>query len=217
MTDRNLYSRLGVWLHQPGKRRDSWPHGMGQAETDGPDRPGWRGDRWQHGTARKGGHMATWDWQEHKSLRWAQLQAWWVWICLGESKTAFTSFDSSSDTGWDPVDCRMRPWLCAVCSGQGCQPLHAAESFFLNVFSSVISASNKFSPFLHTLTFWFPLAHGSSEVEKDERQHVHHWDLMGWFNMLLCPLRHGRQANLSVHRLRKLIHKYQKYLNDKKA
>lgn len=47
---------------------------MGQAETDGPDRPGWRGDRWQHGTARKGGHMATWDWQEHRSLRWAQLQ-----------------------------------------------------------------------------------------------------------------------------------------------
>lgn len=107
-------SRLGVWLHQPGKGRDSWPHGMGQAETDGPDRPGWRGDRWQHGTARKGGHMATWDWQEHKSLRWAQLQAWWVWICLGESKTAFTSFDSSSDRGWDPVDCRMRPRLCAV-------------------------------------------------------------------------------------------------------
>lgn len=127
-------SRQGVWLNQPGKGRDSWPHGMGQAETDGPDRPGWRGDRWQHGTARKGGHMATWDWQEHRSLRWAQLQAWWVWICLWEGKRSFTSFDFSSDMGWDPMNCRMRPWLCAVWSGQGHQPLHAAESFFLNVF-----------------------------------------------------------------------------------
>lgn len=146
---RNLCtSRKGVWLHQPGEGRDSWSHGTGRAGADGRERPGWRGDRWQHGTAREGGHMATWDWQEHESLRWAQLQARWVWICLGEGKRAFASSCPSSDG--DATDHRMRPWLCAPRSGQGRQALQAAEPFCI-FFPAVISASNRFSPFLHTL------------------------------------------------------------------
>lgn len=103
MAGRNLgTSRKGVWLYQPGEGRDSWSRGMGQAEADGAERLGWRGDRWQHRTAREGGHMATWDWQEHKSLHWSQLWAWWVWIRLGEGKRAFTSSRSSSDMDRDP-------------------------------------------------------------------------------------------------------------------
>lgn len=146
---RNLCtSRKGVWLHQPGEGRDSWSHGTGRAGADGRERPGWRGDRWQHGTAREGGHMATWDWQEHESLRWAQLQARWVWICLGEGKRAFASSCPSSDG--DATDHRMRPWLCAPRFGQGRQALQAAEPFCI-FFPAVISASNRFSPFLHTL------------------------------------------------------------------
>lgn len=130
MAGRNLCtSRKGVWLHQPGEERDSWPRGSGRAEADGPERPGWRGDRWQHGTAREGGHMATWDWQEHKSLRWSQLRAWWVWTRLGEGKRAFTSSHPSSDTGRDAMDRRMLPWLCALQSGQRCQPPLTAEPF----------------------------------------------------------------------------------------
>lgn len=50
--------------------------------------------------------MATWDWQERKSLRWAQLLVWWVWICLGEGKRAFMSSGPFLDTGRDAMDLR---------------------------------------------------------------------------------------------------------------
>lgn len=122
-----------MWLQQPGEGRDSWPRGMGQAEADGPEWPSWRGDRWQHGTAREGGHMATRDWQEHKSLHRAKLQAWRVWICLGEGKRAFMSSHPSSDMGRDALGCRTQPWPCAAQPGRGPQPLQAAEPFSIFV------------------------------------------------------------------------------------